>query len=211
MTATVFSSPEPDVAIQSSDAPMVIGNPDLIRRAEVRRRPAWMIATPVAVLALAVAGIVVAVGHRHAPPATLQVAQTAPPPVLSPATDRPVVSAQSAPAAASAAIPPHAARQRLAPTAPAHAPTHHAILRSRAVAPNAMTSAADASATAPVASPPPAATPSATPNPIVAPVTPSIAPIPEAPTTPSTLAPMQITPAAPAPPAATPSPGAPQR
>jgi len=85
MTATVFSSPEPELGIVSSDAPMVVGNPALIRRGEIRRKPAWMIAAPVAVAALAAVGIVVAVGHHHAQPANQQVAQAAlaptPPPM----------------------------------------------------------------------------------------------------------------------------------
>jgi hypothetical protein len=205
MTATVFSSPEPELGIVSSDAPMVVGNPALIRRAEVRRKPAWMIAAPVAVAALAAVGIVVAVGNHHAQPASQQVAQAAPaptPPPIAASQDTPAPPAALSVVPAPAAIPPAAVSQRLAVNQAANVPAHHKTFRSRTEASSAMNSAADASATAPVAPARTAAAPSVIQRPMAAQVAPTSPPVIVVPAAP----PVQLAPPA----AATPSPDAPQ-
>ncbi|HZL00997.1 MAG TPA: hypothetical protein VFC47_13985, partial [Caulobacteraceae bacterium] len=78
MTYTSFSSSEPVAGIEPSEAPMVVGNPALMRRETRPGRPAWMIAAPVAILALAAVGGIVAATHHRAQPVVQQVADASP-------------------------------------------------------------------------------------------------------------------------------------
>jgi hypothetical protein len=184
MTATVFSSPEPDVVITPPGAPLMpMANPAIIRSAQGRRRPAWKTAAPIAAVAgLAVVGLLVVTHHKA--PVARQVAEVAPA-ALSPAVPAPALVAAPVPVAAAPVA-------RLAARSPAYAPIRHGVTRTRASAPNAPASAADVSATAPIVAQIPAA-----------PVMP-IAPIVAAPTPPAApaadpMAPAAATPVTPAP------------
>jgi hypothetical protein len=191
MTATVFSSPEPDVVITPPGAPLMpMANPAIIRSAQGRRRPAWMTAAPIAaVAALAIGGLLVATHHKA--PAARQVAEVAPT-ALAPAVPAPTLAAAPAPVAPVAAAP----ITRLAARSPIYAPIRHSVARARTIAPSAPASATDASATAPIVAQTPAT-----------PVMP-IAPIVAAPTPPAAPAADPMAPAAQAP--VTPAPDTPK-
>ena len=75
MTATVFDSREPDLAINPADAPMVVANPAMARRqTQAWRKSALMYILPAGVLALAAAGVIAIVSHHAGVPATNMVA-----------------------------------------------------------------------------------------------------------------------------------------
>jgi len=64
VTSTPAGSPRPPEQMIGA-APAEDGNLDPIRRAVIHRRPAWVSAAPVVVMALAVAGMVSVVAHRN--------------------------------------------------------------------------------------------------------------------------------------------------
>ena len=183
MATTVFSDSEPQVAPPPSDSPMVIGNPALIRRLEgSRRRPAWMVAAPLGVLAVAAAGAAILLTHNTPGRATSPLATAvSPPPTLIPTPVTPVAPALAmnpvAPPVAPVAPATMAPAQRMAMARPARAASSH-VRSTVGRATSASDAAADASSRAPVNPAPVFVAPAA-----IAPVNPTLPAMPVSPPT----------------------------
>src|SRR3989442_11441675 len=142
MAATNFDAPEPQLSPSTDEQPM-FGNPTLTRGHSRRRGKGWLIGIPLAIAAVAVAGVAYFATNRNAPTdATSTVVSEATPPetgappvgpVVNPAPPAPAV-AQTTPPASVATPPTRTAPARIAPTRHAAATPRRAVRRAPSAA-----------------------------------------------------------------------------
>ena len=166
MAATNFDAPEPQLSSSPDEQPM-FGNPTLTRGNSHRRGgKGWLIGIPLAIAAIAVAGVAYFATNRNAPSdmTSTEVSAATPPetgappvgPVVNPAP--PAAVAQTTPPAVTP--PARTAPTRIAPTRHAAATPRRTVRR----ATSAAESSADVSASVPAASPPVVLAPSPPPS-----------------------------------------------